>query len=133
MRLIKKVATFVAPIVVCLVAFGAYGVDVQAQRKPSDEALKARVQAALASATDVPGRDITVDVKGGVVNLTGRVPSDAMRGAAYPGAFLQQSVGAIVRAIPGVKDVRFSVQFEAPSAAPAAPQGRGRGTAPGAR
>jgi site-specific recombinase XerD len=37
-----------------------------------------------------------------------------MRGAAYPGAFLQQNAGAIVRAIPGVKDVRFAVQIEPP-------------------
>jgi osmotically-inducible protein OsmY len=114
-----------------IVAFVATSVA-YAQRRPSDEALKARVQAALVNASDVPGRDITVDVKAGVVNLTGRVPSDGMRGSAYPGAFLQQSVGAIVRAIPGVKDVRFSVQIEPlRPAAPPAPQGRG--VSPGAR
>lgn len=106
-----------------------------AQRKPSDEALKARVQAALVSASDVPGREITVEVSGGVVTLAGRVSSDQMRGAAYPGAFLQQSVGAIVRAVPGVKDVRFSVQIEPPRpATPAArPATQGRGANPGAR
>ena len=59
---------------------------------------------------------------------TGRLPSDAMRGSAYPAAFLQQSVGAIVRSIPGVKDIRFSIQIE-----PLQPAAPSRGANPGAR
>ena len=67
-----------------------------------DGLLAARVQAALAGAADVESAAITVEARRGVVTLTGRVASGTE----------QQSVGAIVRAIPGVSDVRFALQID---------------------
>jgi osmotically-inducible protein OsmY len=83
-----------------------------AVRAPADDVLKARVVAALAAASDVPGRDIAVDVKSGVVTLKGRVSANSMRGVTYPTAMMQQSIGAVVRAVPGVKEVRFEIQVD---------------------
>ena len=74
----------------------------QTSRVSSDEALSDRVTAALAAATDVDAGAIRVETGGGVVTLTGRVSS----------GFEQQSVGAIVRAIPGVSEVRFALVVE---------------------
>ena len=73
-----------------------------------DAVLRARVEAALAGAADVDGAAITVQARGGVVTLTGRVASGTE----------QQSVGAIVRAIPGVNDVRFSMSIDDPGDLP---------------
>ena len=75
---------------------------------PLDTVTKARVEAALASASDVHAAGITVDARRGVVTLTGQVASGTE----------QQSVGAIVRAIPGVRDVAFSLGIEDPGALP---------------
>jgi osmotically-inducible protein OsmY len=70
-----------------------------------DDLLKARIETALASAADVNADAITVDTSRGVVTLTGQVTSGTE----------QQSVGAIVRAIPGVEDVRFSLTIAPPA------------------
>ena len=88
---------------------GAFGCAArQANTTTGDEVLKARVEAALASASDVYAAGITVDARRGVVTLTGRVASGTE----------QQSVGAIVRAIPGVSHGRFSLSIEDPGGLP---------------
>jgi osmotically-inducible protein OsmY len=74
----------------------------QTNATPGDELLKSRVEAALAGAADLDDAAIAVQVHHGVVTITGRVAS----------ATEQQSVGAIVRAVPGVSDVRFSLNIE---------------------
>lgn len=65
----------------------------------ADTVLRRRVEAALASATDVDGDRIQVVARKGVVTVSGHVSSGTE----------QQSVGAIVRAVPGVTEVRFSL------------------------
>ena len=60
------------------------------------------METALARASDVDADGITVDARRGVVTVTGRVASETE----------QQSVGAIVRAIPGVRGVSFSLRIE---------------------
>lgn len=95
--------------VVALVFMVATGASACAARAPStsgDDELKTRVEAALTRATDVNAAALVVETSGGVVTLTGRVVS----------GFEQQSVGAIVRAVPGVSDVRFSLSVEDPQA-----------------
>ena len=105
--------TFYSALVIGSVAAAALGGCASPSTQgPSDEVLRARVQAALENAADVPGREITVEVADGVVTLTGQVSSDALRGVPYPSATVQQSIGAVVRAVPGVKEVRFSIQIE---------------------
>ena len=73
-----------------------------------DARLKARVEAALASAADVSAETLTVEAAGGVVTLSGRLASGTE----------QQSAGAIVRAVPGVRDVLFSLTIDDPGARP---------------
>lgn len=93
--------------------------------KPADRLLQSRVEAALSSAADLRGRKIMTQVQDAVVHVSGSVETPTEL----------QSVGAIVRAIPNVKTVRFSIRVEPPPAA--APGGRGapsgRGTVPSGR
>ena len=111
---LKRIAwTFYVALVVSSVAAAAVGgCAFRATEQPSDEVLRARVKAALVNAADVPGRAITVEVSDGVVTLTGQVSSAGQRGVPYPSATVQQSIGALVRAVPGVREVRFSIQIE---------------------
>ena len=99
------------------VALGARG-SAAAQSVP-DEVLKERVEAALERASDVPADSITVEVSNGVVTLTGSVVCEDCGGRGTPGGFgtVQQSLGAVVRAIPGVESVEFELEYE-PRAGP---------------
>ncbi len=113
MNLKKTARTFYLALVISAVAAAAVGgCAPQATERPSDEVLTARVQAALANAADVPGQEITVEVSDGVVTLSGQVSSAGQRGVPYPSATVQQSIGAVVRAVPGVEEVRFSIEIE---------------------
>jgi len=76
----------------------------------ADEALTTRVTNALSSASDVSADQISIETRDGVVTVTGIVSSGTE----------QQTVGAIVRAIPGVKSVLFSLVIS-PEAARAPP------------
>ena len=96
------------------ISFGAaLALGACAQGVP-DEVLKERVEAALASASDVPADSITVEVSDGVVTLTGSVVCQECGGRRTPGGSgtVQQSLGAIVRAIPGVMSVEFRLEYE---------------------
>ena len=76
-----------------------------------DQQLRERVEAVLASASDIPGAAIAVDVSDGVVKLSGSLACDDCGGLRTPGGTdtIQQSVGAIVRAVPGVEKVEFNL------------------------
>ena len=78
--------------------------------------LRERVEAALASASDVPADALTVVVSDGVVTITGSVVCQECGGRRTPPGFgtVQQSLGAVVRAIPGVERVEFDLQYEPP-------------------
>ena len=77
---------------------------------PSDVVLKTRVEQALASASDIPADQIEVEVREGIVTLTGSVVCEDCGGRFTPARLgtVQQSLGAIVRAVPGVESVEFS-------------------------
>ena len=112
----KRASTFHLPVAICFgaaVALGACGSEA-AQSVP-DEVLKERVEAALQRASDVPADSITVEVSNGVVTLTGSVVCEGCGGRFTPGGFgtVQQSLGAVVRAIPGVENVAFELEYEA--------------------
>ncbi len=85
---------------------------VAAQAGP-DEALRARVEAALVAAADLPADSIAVAVHDGVVTLTGSVLCAPCGGNDTPGGAgtVQQSLGAVVRAVPGVTNVRFALRY----------------------
>ncbi len=76
-----------------------------------DSAIHARVKGGLVLARGVPGWPIDVDVREGVVVLTGQVATEEQR---------TRAIG-IARGVPGVKDVRdrlMVVGAAAPAAAP---------------
>lgn len=79
----------------------------------ADSLLAARVQAALEVASDVPADSITVEASDGVVTLRGSVVCDDCGGTRTPGGSgtVQQSLGAVVRAIPGVGEVVFYLRY----------------------
>lgn len=79
----------------------------------ADATLRARVEAALATAADVPGDSVTIDVSGGVVTIAGSVLCAGCGGNATPGGSgtVQQSLGAVVRAVPGVERVVFRLRY----------------------
>lgn len=80
-----------------------------------DREIEARVRSALLSAADVPGSQLEVVVTDGVVTITGSIECEPCGGRTTPGGSgtIAQSVGAIVRAVPGVESVRFLVESEA--------------------
>jgi hypothetical protein len=84
-----------------------------AAQAAADAELEARVESALASASDVPADSITVHVSDGIVTLTGSVLCDDCGGRSTPGGTgaVQQSVGALVRAVPGVERVEFRLRY----------------------
>jgi len=92
---------------------------------PPDDVLQERVEAAIACASDVPADAITVVVIDGVVTVTGSVVCEECGGRRTPGGFgtVQQSLGAVVRAIPGVQSVEFDLQYERRAGPPPGPSG----------
>ncbi len=81
-----------------------------------DELLQERVEAALASASDVPAQSLAVVVIDGVVTVTGSVVCQECGGRRTPpgAGTVQQSLGAVIRAIPGVESVEFELEYEPP-------------------
>jgi osmotically-inducible protein OsmY len=103
------------PLCVALLCATLAGVTPEsaAAQSAADQALKARVEAALESASDVPADSIAVQVSGGVVTLVDSVACEGCGGNATPGgaATVQQSLGAVVRAVPGVERVEFRLRY----------------------
>jgi len=111
----KRTLTFRFAIVICAAAIASLGAPAStAAQSSADRALQARVEAALASASDVPADSITVEVSGGVVTLSGSVVCEGCGGSRTPGGFgtVQQSLGAVVRAIPGVVRLEFDLRYQ---------------------
>ena len=100
-------------LIACLgAALSACTFSAAAQNSP-DAALQARVEAALAGASDLPANAISVQASGGVVTLTGSIVCAACGGNQTPPGVgtIQQSLGAVVRAVPGVQRVEFNLQY----------------------
>ena len=78
----------------------------------SDRELAGRVQAALVSATDLPP-ELSVEVSDGVVLISGALACGDCGGNRTPGNIgtIQQSLGTVVRAAPGVAEVRFQLDY----------------------
>ncbi len=77
-----------------------------------DQALAGRVQAALESASDLPP-ELSVEVDDGVVIISGSLACENCGGNRTPGNIgtIQQSLGTVVRAVPGVTEVRFQLDY----------------------
>jgi hypothetical protein len=77
-----------------------------------DAQIKSQVESAIASADDLPV-GFTVEVDEGMVLIKGSVVCEGCGGLRTPGRVgsIQQSLGAIVRAVPGVMSVEFSLNY----------------------
>jgi osmotically-inducible protein OsmY len=82
----------------------------------ADEVLAARVEAVLQAASDLPADSIDVVARAGVVTLTGSVVCEECGGTRTPNGSgtVQQSLGAVVRAVPGVERVVFDLVYRRP-------------------
>ncbi|MEQ1855530.1 MAG: BON domain-containing protein [Longimicrobiales bacterium] len=95
---------------------GVFAGPVAAQTQPypvPDDVLKARVEAAIAHAADLPADSLVVEASSGVVTITGSLLCNDCGGNATPSGTgtVQQSLGAVVRAVPGVAVVRFALSY----------------------
>ena len=81
----------------------------------SNEVVKTRVETVLKSDSDLGGTEIAVAVNRGIVTLSGAVSSDRLRDEIDPSSALKQNMAAVVRLVPGVKDVRFSLEVSKPN------------------
>lgn len=77
-----------------------------------DSNIKGQVESALANASDLP-QGFTVEVTEGVVLISGSVVCENCGGMRTPGNIgtVQQSLGGVVRAVPGVMRVDFDLSY----------------------
>lgn len=74
--------------------------------------LQQRVSDAIASAEDLPAENLAVEVESGAVRISGSLHCEDCGGMRTPGGeqTIQQTLGAVVRAVPGVERVEFDLQ-----------------------
>ncbi|MDA1371122.1 MAG: BON domain-containing protein [Proteobacteria bacterium] len=86
--------------------------DPNIQTGSSDAEIKSQVERAIAGASDLPA-GLMVAVNQGAVTISGSLACEDCGGQQTPGnvGTVQQSLGAIVRAVPGVNDVQFSLSY----------------------
>ncbi|MEZ5488730.1 MAG: hypothetical protein R3F50_00225 [Gammaproteobacteria bacterium] len=77
-----------------------------------DELLLQRLSAAMAAAADLPQAGLTITVDGGAVLVSGSIDCEACGGTRTPGGVdtIQQNLGAVIRAVPGVGAVTFDLR-----------------------
>lgn len=94
-------------VAVVLGAAAACGLD----SGPTDEELHSSVRSALESASDVNADQLEVDVTDGVVRISGSLTCETCGGQRTPAAegSIQQTIGAVVRAVPGVVRIEFDL------------------------
>jgi len=79
----------------------------------ADAALEVSVTNAIENASDLPVETLSVDANDGVVRVTGSLVCADCGGMSTPGGVqtIQQSLGAVVRAVPGVERVEFDLTY----------------------
>jgi osmotically-inducible protein OsmY len=107
--------TFLA-VVVWLALGAAPALGQRAPQARADSVIAARVEAAIEAASDLRADSLSVAVSEGVITITGSVVCDDCGGTRTPGGTgtVQQSLGAVVRAVPGVERVRFDLVYRRP-------------------
>lgn len=77
-----------------------------------DDNIRAQVESALENAADLP-QSFTVEVNEGVVLISGSMVCEDCGGMRTPGNIgtVQQSLGGVVRAVPGVMRVDFDLSY----------------------
>lgn len=85
---------------------------VPAERPVDDGRIKSQVESAIVGAPDLPG-GFTVEVDGGLVSIGGSLACEDCGGMRTPANIgsIQQTLGAIVRSVPGVRQVQFDLDY----------------------
>lgn len=96
----------------CAPESGNTPVSIESAQSLSAQSLQARVEAAIAAASDLPQGTLGVEVRDGVVTIRGDLSCADCGGTGTPGGTgtVQQSLGAVVRAVPGVQSVEFDLE-----------------------
>ena len=91
---------------------GGASSEISSSSATIDAQIKSQVESAIASAADLPP-GFTVEVNEGMVLINGSVVCEGCGGLRTPGnvGTIQQSLGAVVRAVPGVMSVEFSLSY----------------------
>jgi len=99
---------------VIAVSLAACAAGVSGTQSSTDAALEARVAAALSGASDLPTDAFDITADGGVVHIAGSVACEECGGMRTPGGVqtIQQTLGAVVRAVPGVERVEFDLTYQ---------------------
>jgi osmotically-inducible protein OsmY len=94
-------------------ALSACASGIAGAQSATDAALEARVAAAIDNASDLPNGTLSVDASDGIVRISGSVACENCGGMLTPGGVqtIQQSLGAVVRAVPGVERVEFDLEY----------------------
>ena len=84
--------------------------DSREDSRVSDEQIRTQIQSAIASTSDLP-QELVVVVNQGMVMVSGSLDCEECGGLRTPGTLgtVQQSLGAIVRAVSGVNSVTFEL------------------------
>jgi len=100
--------------VFAMLALPACTIPMAGAQSLADQALEARVITAIANAADLPADAFSVVASDGVVKVTGSVVCESCGGMETPGGIqsIQQTLGAVVRAVPGVERVEFDLEFQ---------------------
>lgn len=79
----------------------------------NDGQIKSQIESSIARSEDLP-QQIGVQVRDGVVTISGTLNCEGCGGMRTPGNFgtVQQSLGAVVRAVVGVREVIFELRLE---------------------
>lgn len=112
-RVARASCVLLAAAAFVLLAPRAAAAQTPSSQSPADSLLAARVEAAIRAASDLPVDSLRVEVSRGVVSLLGSVVCEECGGTSTPGGTgtVQQSLGAVVRAVSGVEEVRFYVRY----------------------
>ena len=98
-----------------IVVFGlsACASGIAGAQSSANAVLEARVAAAIENASDLPNGTLSVDASDGIVTILGSVACENCGGMLTPGGVqtVQQSLGAVVRAVPGVERVEFNLEY----------------------
>ena len=91
---------------------GGASSEISSSSATIDAQIKSQVESAIANAADLPP-GFTVEVNEGMVLINGSVVCEGCGGLRTPGnvGTIQQSLGAVVRAVPGVMSVEFSLSY----------------------
>ncbi len=87
--------------------------QIETATEASDEQIRIQVEAVIARAADLP-QQIVVEVREGIVFISGSLDCEGCGGLRTPGnvGTVQQSLGAMVRAVTGVNAVVFDLNPE---------------------